>query len=48
MWIGIVLTAYIIGIFLLMRLSQSVHYWDEEIDAMQNHSVRVRKRRPAA
>jgi hypothetical protein len=48
MWIGIVVVAYIFGIFLLMRFFQTVHSWDEEIEAMQNRSVPVRKRRLAA
>ncbi len=45
MWIGIVVVGYAIGMTLLIRFFQTVHRWDDEIEALENRSKHTRKRR---
>jgi hypothetical protein len=52
MWIGLAIIGYIGGVFLLIRFFQTVHHWDEEIEQLENESIRQLKNtadfRPAA
>jgi hypothetical protein len=38
MLIGIIIISYCIGVFLLVRFLQSIHHWDEEIEAIENQA----------
>jgi hypothetical protein len=53
MWIAILILGYLVGVFLLIRFLQTVHCWDDEIEAMENQAMQVNKEsgvhfRPAA
>ena len=47
MWIGIILLAYCVGMGLLIRFFQTVHQWDNQIEAMDYPSGTVDKKRAA-
>jgi hypothetical protein len=44
MWIGIAVAGYVIGVALLVRFFQTVHRWDDEIEAMGHHSKHAEKK----
>jgi hypothetical protein len=43
MWIGIIILAYFVGVLLLVRFLQTVHQWDDEIEAMECQSKNAEK-----
>jgi hypothetical protein len=43
MWLGIIILAYVIGLLLFIRFMQTVHQWDDEIEAMENESSNTEK-----
>jgi hypothetical protein len=41
----IIVLSYFIGVFLLVRFLQSIHHWDEEIEAMENQRRCINRKR---
>jgi len=44
MWIGIIILGYFMGVLLLIRFLQTVHHWDDEIEAMENQPRTANKK----
>jgi hypothetical protein len=43
MWVGIIILGYFVAVLLLIRFLQTVRFWDDEIERMENRYIEAKK-----